>query len=157
MALPRLQVGASSCEYDPEFRQSGIEIAPLAMPLSDQIYTFPALPRGTFHGLPGLLADSLPDDFGNALINAWLAKEGREPGSFNPVERLCYTGDRGMGALEHALAASLQQKRHWPIVDEVNLHVGAESATGGWAALGCGRDKIIIDGLRIRRRCRGRE
>ena len=89
-------------EYDPEFRESGIEVAPLTMPLSDQIFTFPALPRETFHGLPGLLADSLPDDFGNALINAWLAKEGREPGSFNPVERLCYTGDRGMGALEYA-------------------------------------------------------
>jgi serine/threonine-protein kinase HipA len=89
-------------EYDPEFTESGIEVAPLTMPLSERIYAFPALPRETFHGLPGLLADSLPDDFGNALINAWLAKEGREPGSFNPVERLCYTGDRGMGALEYA-------------------------------------------------------
>jgi len=89
-------------EYDPEFSKSGIEVAPLTMPLSNQIYTFPALPGETFHGLPGLLADSLPDDFGNALINAWLAKEGREPGSFNPVERLCYTGNRGMGALEYA-------------------------------------------------------
>lgn len=88
-------------EYDPEFRQSGIEVAPLTMPLSEQIYAFPALPGETFHGLPGLLADSLPDDFGNALINAWLAKEGREPASFNPVERLCYSGDRGMGAVEY--------------------------------------------------------
>lgn len=96
------ETGLANFEYDHEFRESGIEVAPLTMPLSDQIYTFPALPRETFHGLPGLLADSLPDDFGNALINAWLAKEGREPGSFNPVERLCYTGDRGMGALEYA-------------------------------------------------------
>ena len=89
-------------EYDPAFRQSGIEIAPLTMALSDQIYAFPALPRETFHGLPGLLADSLPDDFGNALIDAWLARQGRSPASFNPVERLCYTGARGMGALEYA-------------------------------------------------------
>ncbi len=88
-------------EYDPGFRLSGIQVAPLTMPLSGRIHSFPALPRETFHGLPGLLADSLPDDFGNALINAWLAKEGREPGSFDPVERLCYTGDRGMGALEY--------------------------------------------------------
>lgn len=88
-------------EYEPDFIDSGIEAAPITMPLSDQIYAFPALPRETFHGLPGLLADSLPDDFGNALINAWLAKEGRSPESFNPVERLCYTGDRGMGALEY--------------------------------------------------------
>lgn len=89
-------------QYDPDFARSGVEVAPLAMPLSDRIYTFPALPWETFHGLPGLLADSLPDDFGNALINAWLASKGRTPESFDPVERLCYTGSRGMGALEYA-------------------------------------------------------
>ncbi|MBU8869517.1 MAG: type II toxin-antitoxin system HipA family toxin [Gemmatimonadales bacterium] len=88
-------------EYEPDFRESGIEVAPLTMPLSNRIYSFPALPRETFFGLPGFLADSLPDDFGNALISAWLAREGREPDSMNPVERLCYTGDRGMGALEY--------------------------------------------------------
>ena len=88
-------------EYDPDFVLSGIEVAPLTMPLSKQIYSFPALPRETFHGLPGLLADSLPDDFGNALINVWLANQGRTPETFNPVERLCYTGTRGMGALEY--------------------------------------------------------
>lgn len=91
----------ASFEYDKGFQGSGIQISPITMPLSELIYTFPALPRETFHGLPGLLSDSLPDDFGNALINAWLAREGREPSSFNPVERLCYTGDRGMGALEY--------------------------------------------------------
>jgi hypothetical protein len=52
------------------------------------VYEFPALPQNTFHGLPGLLADSLPDKFGNALINAWLATQGRTPESFNAVERL---------------------------------------------------------------------
>ena len=93
--------GLARFEYDPGFVRSGIEVAPLTMPLSKQIYSFPALPRETFHGLPGLLADSLPDDFGNALINAWLAKQGRSPATFNPVERLCYTGIRGMGALEY--------------------------------------------------------
>jgi len=89
-------------QYDPEFAASGIEVAPLTMPLSGRVHTFPELPRNTFHGLPGLLADSLPDKFGNALINAWLATQGRTPESFNPVERLCYTGTRGMGALEFA-------------------------------------------------------
>jgi serine/threonine-protein kinase HipA len=93
--------GLAHFEYDPDFIRSGIEVAPLTMPLSKQIYTFPALPRETFHGLPGLLADSLPDDFGNALINVWLANQGRSPETFNPVERLCYTGIRGMGALEY--------------------------------------------------------
>ena len=98
------RAGRSSFEYDPAFTGSGIEVAPLTMPLSGRIYTFPALPLESFHGLPGLLADSLPDVFGNALINAWLAREGRTPASFNPVERLCYTGRRGMGALEYAPA-----------------------------------------------------
>jgi serine/threonine-protein kinase HipA len=90
----------ASFQYDPEFSRSGIEVAPLMMPLSERVYAFPALPQVTFHGLPGLLADSLPDRFGNALIEAWLATQGRTPESFNSVERLCYTGTRGMGALE---------------------------------------------------------
>lgn len=89
-------------QYDPEFAQSGIEVSPLTMPLGDRVHEFPALPRNTFHGLPGLLADSLPDKFGNALIDAWLATQGRTPESFSAVERLCYTGMRGMGALEYA-------------------------------------------------------
>jgi serine/threonine-protein kinase HipA len=91
-------------QYDPEFARSGIELSPLVMPLSERVYEFPELPRGTFHGLPGLLADSLPDKFGHALVDAWLATQGRTPASFNAVERLCYTGTRGMGALEFAPA-----------------------------------------------------
>ena len=89
-------------QYDPEFAQSEIQISPITMPLSNRVYVFPALPESTFHGLPGLLADSLPDRFGNALIDAWLATQGRTPENFNAVERLCYTGTRGMGALEFA-------------------------------------------------------
>jgi len=92
--------GPAAFQYDPAFARSGIEVSPLVMPLSDRVYVFPDLPPKTFHGLPGLLADSLPDRFGNALIDAWLATQGRTPGSFNAVERLCYTGARGMGALE---------------------------------------------------------
>src|SRR5579859_3636162 len=89
-------------QYEPEFARSGIQISPITMPLGERVYSFPELPRRTFHGLPGLLADSLPDRFGNALIDAWLATQGRTPESFNAVERLCYTGKRGMGALEFA-------------------------------------------------------
>jgi serine/threonine-protein kinase HipA len=97
-----LEEGArfASFQYDPEFAGSGIEVSPLVMPLNARVYTFPNLPPETFHGLPGLLADSLPDRFGNALIDAWLATQGRTLGMFNAVERLCYTGARGMGALE---------------------------------------------------------
>ena len=87
-------------QYVPEFADSGIEVAPLTMPLQNAPYEFPGLPREAFKGLPGLLADSLPDKFGNAVIDAWLARQGRTPRSFNPVERLCYIGSRGMGALE---------------------------------------------------------
>jgi serine/threonine-protein kinase HipA len=81
------------------------------MPLSNNVYMFPDLPGNTFHGLPGLLADSLPDRFGNALINVWLATQGRTPETFNSVERLCYTGARGMGALEFAPATGPRPRR----------------------------------------------
>jgi serine/threonine-protein kinase HipA len=91
-------------EYDPAFAQSGIEISPVTMPLSRRVHSFPELSRKTFYGLPGLLADSLPDKFGHVLIDAWLATQGRQPDSFNVIERLCYTGERGMGALEFAPA-----------------------------------------------------
>jgi serine/threonine-protein kinase HipA len=94
----------ASFEYDATFAQSGIQVAPIVMPLSRRVYRFPELSRPTFLGLPGLLADSLPDKFGNALIDAWLASQGRQADSFNAVERLCYTGKRGMGALEFAPA-----------------------------------------------------
>ena len=87
-------------QYEPDFLASGIQLAPLTMPLEPNPYEFPALPKEAFKGLPGLLADSLPDKFGNALIDTWLAQQGRTPSSFNPVERLCYIGTRGMGALE---------------------------------------------------------
>jgi serine/threonine-protein kinase HipA len=101
----------ASFEYDAAFARSGIEIAPLTMPLSTRVYSFPALPQRTFHGLPGLLADSLPDRFGNALIDAWLAIQGRDAASFNAVERLLYTGARGMGALEYAPAIGPRARR----------------------------------------------
>ncbi len=87
-------------EYTDGFRQSGIEVAPLMMPLAERIYRFPGLPEESFHGLPGMLADALPDKFGNAVIDAWLAAQGRLPKDIDAVERLCYTGTRGIGALE---------------------------------------------------------
>ena len=87
-------------EYNPQFLNAPIELAPLMMPRKKEIYAFPALNRISFHGLPGLLADSLPDKFGNLLINRWLEDQGRSPQDFSPVERLCYIGNRGMGAIE---------------------------------------------------------
>jgi serine/threonine-protein kinase HipA len=87
-------------QYDPAFVRSGVQVAPLRMPLREDPYTFPGLPADAFHGLPGMLADALPDRWGTALVNAWLAAQGREESSFDVVERLCYVGTRGMGALE---------------------------------------------------------
>ena len=87
-------------QYDPEFVAAGIEVAPLKMPVREAPYEFPDLRKRTFMGLPGMLADALPDRFGNRLIDAWLAETGRSTESFSPVDRLCYIGDRGTGALE---------------------------------------------------------
>jgi len=91
---------AAVFQYEPAFAASGIEVAPLTMPLRTEPYSFPALDFETFKGLPGLLADSLPDKYGNALIDTWLAAQGRSAESASAIERLCYTGTRGMGALE---------------------------------------------------------
>lgn len=87
-------------QYDPEFVPSGIEVSPITMPLRTSPYEFAALPREAFKGLPGMLADALPDRFGNRLIDEWCARTGRDPARFNPVQRLCYVGTRAMGALE---------------------------------------------------------
>ncbi|VAW46793.1 HIPA PROTEIN [hydrothermal vent metagenome] len=92
--------GISTFEYAPKWLKLGVQIAPLTLPLGTQKYTFPGLNYVTFRGLPGAFADALPDDFGNAVINAWLSRHGRDVASFSPVERLLYTGTRGMGALE---------------------------------------------------------
>jgi serine/threonine-protein kinase HipA len=90
----------ASFEYSVEFLRDGFDIAPLTMPRRPGIFSFPGLNPETYFGLPGLAADSLPDRFGNSLIDTWLAREGRNPDDFSPVERLCYIGSRGMGALE---------------------------------------------------------
>ena len=96
--------GFSTFEFSPWWREQGVEIAPLRMPLADTKYQFPGLSTETYRGLPAVFADTLPDDFGNAVIDAWLARNGRDVDSFTPVERLLYTGQRGMGALEFAPA-----------------------------------------------------
>ncbi len=102
------QKGSGAFEYAPNFIKQGIELSPLKMPLATQIYSFPELAFTTFKGLPGLIADSLPDDFGNAVLNAWVASQGKLPGDITPLQRLQYTGKRGMGALEYTPATQLR-------------------------------------------------
>lgn len=101
-------LGYATFEYDAAFKNTGLDLSPLMMPIdaSQQIFSFPNLRRkaepelDTFKGLPGLLADVLPDRYGNELINLWLTQQGRSLNSMNPVEMLCFIGTRGMGALE---------------------------------------------------------
>jgi serine/threonine-protein kinase HipA len=144
---------AASFEYEESFAQSGIQLAPLTMPLSRRVYTFPGLSRDSFHGLPGLLADSLPDRFGNALIDAWLATQGREPGSFNAVERLCYIGRRGMGALEFAPVMGPRARRAHDVRIDKLVKLASEilSQRHGFRAsfASASRQRALTDLLRI--------
>ena len=96
----------ASFEYDENFVNSGIELSPLRMPLSKNIYEFPTLVGDPFYGMPGLVADSLPDRFGNAVIEQWLTSLGKSLSDFTAIDRLCYTGKRGMGALEYVPAST---------------------------------------------------
>jgi serine/threonine-protein kinase HipA len=111
--------GYAAFEYDPTFKSKGWELSPLLMPLSAAkgSFSFPALRKkpdaalDAFKGLPGLLADALPDRYGTELINLWLARQGRPPDSMNPVEMLCFMGTRGMGALEFEPTVLKESKR----------------------------------------------
>ena len=112
-------------EFEPAFLHARLDISPIHMAIADAragdaLYAFPELARHTFLGLPGLLADSLPDKFGNRIIESWLVRNGRQPDSFSPVERLCYTGRRAMGALEFMPPVNRQFDRPVPVqIDEL--------------------------------------
>ena len=117
------ETGLATFEYDPKFKSLGRELAPLQMPFGSAkaSFSFPALRKksdpafDTFKGLPGLLADVLPDRYGNELINLWLTQQGRPIDSMNPVETLCFIGTRGMGALEFEPATLKEYKRSFSI------------------------------------------
>jgi serine/threonine-protein kinase HipA len=123
-------------QYTPELVEMGIQLSPIVMPLATSAYSFPALSRESFNGLPGLLADSLPDRFGNAIIDEWLVRQGRAKESFHPVERLCYMGRRGMGALEFepALALAETESRRLELeslIEVVNRVLNERSSLSG--------------------------
>lgn len=99
-------------EYYPEFLKSGIELAPITLPLSKSTPAlFPFLSKETFHGLPSFIADSLPDSFGNILINTWMQRQGLRRNEISVLDRLAYMGSRAMGALEFRPAIERQQKK----------------------------------------------
>ena len=104
--------------YDPEWIKAGIELAPRQMPIVGYRppgFVFPALPEPSFKRLPGMLADSLPDDFGNALIDAWMAQRGVAKNAITPLDRLAYMGKRGMGALEFKPSRGVQRESAQPL------------------------------------------
>ncbi|MFC5284784.1 type II toxin-antitoxin system HipA family toxin [Pedobacter alpinus] len=117
------QLQLASFEYAPDFLKKGWDLAPIKMPIGNgaRIYNFPELRKNknntvdTFKGLPGLLADVLPDRYGNQLINIWLAQQGRALNSMNPVEQLCFIGSRAMGALEFRPAQIAENTKNFAI------------------------------------------
>ena len=102
-------------KYAPSWLNLGIELAPLHMPLSDQTFIFPNLPEATFRRLPAMFADALPDDFGNALIDAWMAERGTKKADVTTMDRLAYMGKRGMGALEFRPALGSHRESAEPL------------------------------------------
>ncbi|MFV2045327.1 MAG: type II toxin-antitoxin system HipA family toxin, partial [Anaerolineales bacterium] len=149
--------GFATFEFEPSFIRHDLDIAPLVMPLDEALhrvtqYDFRTLPRRTYMGLPGMLADALPDRFGNQVINAWLARQGRTPESFNPVERLCYTGKRAMGALEFTpiLNRSLEESVPVEISELVQLAQSVVNARANLhGELDDGTSDALLDILRV--------
>ena len=93
--------GIYEFQYAPAFEKGGLELAPFRMRLGSQRrFSFPGLPLETFHGLPGLLSDALPDRFGNGLIDEYLSRHGTRVEDITTLQRLLYVGRRAMGALE---------------------------------------------------------
>lgn len=146
--------GLASFEYEPGFLSLGLDVAPMMMPLvQHMIYNFPDLGRNqTFKGLPGMLADILPDSYGNALINEWLVRNGREPNSMHPVEMLCFVGNRGMGALEFEPVVPKGQDSATKIeisgLIEIARHI-LNDRQGFGVSLANGDEKALLDILKI--------
>ena len=118
------ETGMGAFEYESSFIKSGIELSPIKMPLSKKVYSFPETQNETFKGLPGMIADSLPDDFGNAVLNAWIASQGKSAAGITPLQRLQYTGKRGMGALTYSPAIQrkdLNRSHHIEIQSLVSM------------------------------------
>jgi len=152
--------GYAVFEYDPSFRNLNWDLAPLQMSVYSEkrIFEFPALRKkadsspDTFKGLPGLLADSLPDQYGNELINIWLAQQGRPPDSMNPVEMLCFMGKRGMGALEFEPATFKERKRATLIEIESLVEIAQRMLSkrkSFYISLKEDEEKAVMDILRI--------
>jgi serine/threonine-protein kinase HipA len=148
--------GISSFEFDPTFLKHNWDLSPIKMPLlnsNKQIFSFPELRNSqTFRGLPGLLADILPDRYGNTLINTWLSKQGRPTNSLNPVETLCFIGSRGIGAIEiePAFPKDIQKASKLEISSLIEISEQILSGRKNFSAnLTENEEKALIDILKI--------
>jgi len=149
--------GIGSFEYSSAFLAKRLDLAPVKMPLEEaegRIFTFPELKNiNTFKGLPGLLADVLPDKYGNALINVWLTRQGRPTDSLNPVEVLCFIGKRGMGAMEFEPAYQETEKNPTKKIEIDSMVEMAEGILSGrqsfYANLKEDEEQALRDILRI--------
>ena len=150
------QTGLASFEFDPSFLKNDLDLAPVRMPVREakgRIFSFPELRNNeTFKGLPGLLADMLPDRYGNALINAWLTRHGRPTDSLNPVEMLCFIGTRGMGAIEIEPAYPKSDKRSSAVEIESLVEIAEKILSGRSefiTQVSGNEEKALVDILKI--------
>jgi serine/threonine-protein kinase HipA len=146
----------ASFQYENLFLNNNWNIAPLKMPIknaTNRFFNFPDLrDTQTFKGLPGLLADVLPDKYGNSLINAWLSRNGRSSNSLNPVEQLCFIGKRGMGALEFEPVVPKEKTAATKIELDNLVHIAQEILAGRQnfsTNISRDEEKALIDMLKI--------
>ena len=127
------KLGYYAFEYLPAFRESGVDLAPITMPIrsATEPFVFPDLAELTYRRLPGMLADALPDDFGNALIDAWMARQGVNKSQITPVDRLAYMAKRGIGALEFKPARGPGRSKSTTAIDLSALVESARLAVQG--------------------------
>ena len=127
------KLGYYAFEYLPAFRDSGVDLAPITMPIAaaTEPFVFPDLPVLTYRRLPGMLADALPDDFGNALIDAWMARQGINKSQITPLDRLAYMAQRGIGALEFKPARGPGRSKSTTAIKLATLVEGARRAVQG--------------------------
>ena len=146
--------GMAVFEYDSKFRRSGLELAPLTMPMAmgNRPFSFPTNRTECFKGLPGLIADSLPDKFGNQIITEWFTRQGLPVGEITPLERLCYIGQRGMGALEfnpNKASAQLNESTEIYVEELTKLAEDIFTKRETFQERMYQEDKTILDILRV--------
>ena len=145
-AMWNAERGIAEFQYAPDFVSLGLNLSPIEMGISNKVYSFGALNHETFYGLPGLLADSLPDAYGKVLLDRWLASNGRT--KVNPIERLCYQGRRGMGALEFEPAQDMYKLESSQSLEVASLVDIARQVLSDRSELNVNLNNDITEGIK---------